>query len=41
MEVVGKDYMKMPGIYREDVEYNARIVLVDAFIKCEIFEKPV
>lgn len=40
MEVVGKDYTRIPGIFREDVEYNARIVLVDAFIKCEIFEKP-
>lgn len=40
MEVVGSDMTLSPGIYREDVEYNARIVLVDAFIKCEIFDKP-
>lgn len=40
MEVVGNDTSLMPGVYREDVEYNARIVLVDAFIRCEIFKKP-
>lgn len=40
LDVVGNDLSRDPKIYREDVEYNARIVLVDAFIKCEIFEKP-
>lgn len=40
LEVVNNDLSLAPGIYREDVEYNARIVLVDAFIRCEIFKKP-
>jgi len=37
---VSGDLKLSKNIRYEDLEYNARIVLVDAFIKCEIFEKP-
>ena len=40
-EEVSGDFRLKEDIMEEDLIYNARIVLVDAFIKCKIFEKPV
>ena len=40
-EDVSGDFRLKEDIMEEDLIYNARIVLVDAFIKCKIFEKPV
>lgn len=40
-EEVRGDLRLKADIMEEDLSYNARIVLVDAFIKCKIFEKPI
>lgn len=40
MEQVSTDIRVGQDILDEDIDINARIVLIDAFVECEIFEKP-
>ena len=39
-EAVWNDPQRQPDLMLEDIDTEMRIVLVDAFVKCEIFEKP-
>lgn len=40
IELVSTDIRLDRGVLDEDIDINARIVLIDAFVECEIFEKP-
>lgn len=40
MDQVSTDIREGRDILDEDIDINARIVLIDAFVECEIFEKP-
>ena len=40
-KTISEDHRLSTEIMGEDLEFDVRIVLVDAFIKCKIFKKPV
>lgn len=40
-DTVGSDPSCKEELAMEEIEYHARIVLIDAFMKCKIFEKPI